>query len=83
MHWPKNFVVDTTMAIASLGIVAAFAMGMMIAAGGNRESGNAVPVTPTVLANEQGMETPEQEKGTLQPSANQQKTVSTGFDGSA
>ena len=75
MHWPKNFVVDITLAIGSLGIVAAFAMGMLIAASGNRESGNAVPVTPTVLANEQGMETPEQEKGTLQPSANQQKTV--------
>ncbi len=71
MHWPKNFVVDITIAIGSLGIVAAFAMGMMIAASGNRESGNAVPVTPTVLANEQGMETAEQEKGTLQPSANQ------------
>ena len=46
MHWPKNFVVDITMAIASLGIVAAFAMGMMIAASGNRESGNAVPRSP-------------------------------------
>ena len=74
MHWPKNFVVDTTMTIVSLGIVGAFAMGMLIATSGNRESGNAVTVTPTVLANEQGIETTEQEKGTLQPSANQQKT---------
>ena len=71
MHWPKNFVVDITIAIGSLGIVPAFAMGILIASSGNREPGNAVPVTPTVLANEQGIETREQEKGTLQPSANQ------------
>ena len=71
MHWPKNFVVDITLAIGSLGIVAAFAMGMLIASSGNREPGNAIPVTPTVLANEQGMETAEQEKGTLQTSATQ------------
>ena len=48
----------------------------------DREPGIAVPVTPTILANEQGIETTEQEKGTLQPSANQQKTVDTGFDDS-
>ena len=67
MHWSedgkieitRNFAIGTAavIVIVSLAIVTPFIIGMLVAGDRDRESGIAIPVTPSILANEQGIET--------------------------